>query len=147
MADRISFTLQELVSVLDAHADVRLRAAYGLSIGDFIYLATIDDLQPVDITTLAGCLNLSKAAVSKRMPILAGAGWITTSADPDHGRRVIVTLTERGATVVRDAGDDLDGEVTGLFSDPRLQDDGFDPVALNRHLETLIALVREKGTP
>lgn len=145
MADRISFTLHELVATIDAFADARLRSGYGISIGDFIYLATIADQQPIDLTSLARCLMVTKAAVSKRMPHLAEAGWIRTSNGP--GRRILVGLTDAGASLVERAGGELDGEFMNLFDDPRLIDTGVDRAVLARQLEVLTELVQEKETP
>lgn len=147
MADRITVTLHNLVSLMDSYADEVLRSAHGISFSQFEFLAAVAELQPVDITTLARCLFVTKAAVSKRVPSLVSDGWIVASDDPHHGRRVLLTLTPRALQLVVQAGGGLDDEFTALFADSRLGADGIDVARLNHQLETLIHLVIEKGVP
>lgn len=131
MSDRLSFTLHDVVSTLDAYADGILRAEYGVDVNLFITLATMSE-EPgrVDVTTLARCLGVSKAAVSKRLPSLVDAGWLATESDPANARRVVITLTPKAADLVERAGTALDAEFTSMFAD--LPD--IDPVALNASL-------------
>jgi DNA-binding MarR family transcriptional regulator len=147
VSDRITVTLHHLISLMDSYADEMLQSAHGVTFSQFQFLAAVADLQPVDITTLARCLFVTKAAVSKRVPSLVAEGWITTSDDPQHGRRVLLTLTPRALQLVVTAGGGLDDQFTSLFSDPRLGAEGIDVAHLNRQLETLIDLVTEKGIP
>ena len=143
MSDKLTFTLHELVQVLDLSADSLLTATYGVTGSQFVFLATLADVEPTDVTTLAECLGVSKAAVSKRVPSLVDAGWITASADPHHGRRVVLTLTDRGRDLVDRAGRDLDTQFTALFDHPAAA--GLDPAVLNDQLITLISILRQNG--
>jgi DNA-binding MarR family transcriptional regulator len=147
VADRITVTLHNLMSLMDSYADEMLQRAHGVTFSQFQFLAAVADLQPVDITSLAHSLFVSKAAVSKRVPSLVADGWLTTSEDPHHGRRVLLTLTPRGLQLVIGAGGGLDDQFTALFADPRLGAEGVDVTRLNHQLETLIDLVIEKGIP
>ncbi|MFH8250604.1 MarR family winged helix-turn-helix transcriptional regulator [Microbacterium sp. B2969] len=147
MADRITVTLHHLVSLMDSYADEMLRGAHGVSFSQFQFLSAVAELQPVDITTLARCLFVTKAAVSKRVPSLVADGWIVAADDPHHGRRVLLTLTPRALQLVITAGGGLDDQFTELFADPRLGAEGIDVARLNHQLETLIELVTEKGIP
>ncbi|WP_243077126.1 MarR family winged helix-turn-helix transcriptional regulator [Microbacterium sp. SS28] len=147
MADRITVTLHHLVSLMDAYADEMLQTRHGVTFSQFQFLAAVADLQPVDITSLARCLFVTKAAVSKRVPSLVADGWIVAEGDPNHGRRVLLTLTPRALQLVVQAGGGLDDQFTSLFADPRLGADGIDVDVLNRQLETLMVLVTEKGIP
>lgn len=145
MTDRITATLHHLVATLDAFAEDFLRSRHGVSFSTFHFLAAAADAEPVDITTLAQCLGVTKAAVSKRVPALVAEGWITASDDPHHGRRVLVSLTPRATDLVQVAGGELEAEFTALFGDPRLASEGLDVDAMNRQLAMLITLVHEKG--
>jgi len=147
VSDRITVTLHHLVSLMDAYADEMLQTTHAVTFSQFQFLAAVADLQPVDITTLARCLFVTKAAVSKRVPSLAADGWIVAEPDPHHGRRVLLTLTPRALELVIRAGGGLDDQFTSLFTDPRLGAEGIDVAHLNRQLETLIQLVTEKGIP
>jgi DNA-binding MarR family transcriptional regulator len=144
--ERITVTLHHLVASLDTFAEHFLQAHHGVSFSTFHFLAAVADVEPVDITSLAQCLGVSKAAVSKRVPALVAEGWITTSADPRHGRKVLVSLTPRAAELVRDAGGALEAEFTAVFADSRLAADGVDVARLNHQLHLLTTLVEEKGS-
>lgn len=143
MSDKITFSIHELVSALDTAADAMLTERYGVTANQFVFLATCADVEPTDITGLAECLRISKAAVSKRVPGLVRDGWLTTRDDPAHGRRVILELTDRARDLVERAGRDLDAQFTALFTDPRAR--GIDAALLNDHLNVLTALLRENA--
>lgn len=146
MADRITVTLHELVSELDIYADARLRERYGVSFNLFELLATLAETAPVDITGLARCLRVTKAAVSKRVPALVADGWVT--AEGGEGRRIVLGLTPRGADLVRVAGGELEAEFAGMLGElrgSRAGGDGIDPDALNAHLSRLTDIVVAKG--
>lgn len=147
MADRITVTLHELVAELDLYADAYLRAHHGVSYNLFEFLATLAELEPVDITGLARCLRVTKAAVSKRVPALVGDGWVT--ATPGPGRRVELGLTPRGRDLVDVAGGELELAFTEMLADPRLDParspGAVDPAALHAHLRTLTRIAIEKG--
>ena len=147
MADRITVTLHHLISLMDSYADEMLTSRHGVTFSQFQFLAAVADLQPLDNTTHAKCLFVSKAAVSKRVPSLVADGWLVTSDDPQHGRRVLLTLTPRALALVVQAGGGLDDQFTELFADPRLVAEGVDVGRLNRQLEILMDLVTEKGIP
>lgn len=149
MASRVTVTLHELVAELDIYADDALRKRYGVSFNLFEFLATLAELGPIDITGLARCLRVTKAAVSKRVPGLVADGWI--SADPGPGRRVVLALTEKGLDLVQRAGGELESEFTAMLGDPRLDPavspEAIDAATLNAHLSTLTEIVIEKGRP
>lgn len=147
MSDRVTVTLHHLVAELDAFAEQFLRARHGVSFATFHFLAATADVEPVDMTTLARCLGVTKAAVSKRVPGLVAEGWIAASVDPSNGRRVLVSLTPRGRVLVDTAGAELEAEFAVLFADPRLAEGGVDVARLNDHLMLLTSLVLEKGSP
>ena len=140
MATRITVTLHELVAGLDAYADAVLRAKHGSTFGEFHYLAVLGGLGTVDITTLADCMNLTKAAVSKRVPALVASGLVRTSNDPANARRVLLSLTPRAAELVDRAGGELDATFTALLDD----DPPIDPEALHDVLRTLLTRIQQK---
>lgn len=144
MSDKISFSLHEVVAALDEAADSLLVDKYGVTGSQFIFLAVCADVEPTDVTSLARCLGVSKAAVSKRVPSMVAGGWIITRDDPANARRVVIELTDGARTLVENAGRDLDTAFTALFEDPRAE--GIDPHELNRQLSVLTELLLEKGT-
>ena len=144
MSTRLSFTLHELVSAIDGYADDILREGYGVDANLFITLATMSE-EPgrIDVTTLARCLGVSKAAVSKRVPSLVEAGCIDTHYDHTKARRVVLTLTPRAIELVESAGAALDAEFSSMLAEvPEI-----DPVALNTSLVALTRVVLAKSHP
>lgn len=148
MADRITVTLHELVAELDIAADDYLRQRHGVSFNLFELLVTLTDIAPVDITGLARCLRVTKAAVSKRLPSLTADGWVTT--EPGQGRQVLLQPTPATLEVVRVAGGELEDYFETLLADSRLDPNGptgIPPHRLNAHLSELTRIVLEKGIP
>ena len=147
MAERITVTLHELVAELDIYADAHLREHHGVSYNLFELLATLAETAPIDITGLARCLRVTKAAVSKRVPTLVADGWIT--ADGGEGRRIVLGLTPRGADLVRIAGGELEAEFAGMLAEmrdgPAAAGEPIDDGALNAHLARLPDIVISKG--
>ncbi|WP_394553172.1 MarR family winged helix-turn-helix transcriptional regulator [Agromyces sp. MMS24-JH15] len=144
LGDRVTVTLHLLVDRLDAFADGHLRRRFGLTYSQFMVLAVLADIERPghpDLTELAECLRISKAAVSKRLPSFVTAGWVRTAPDPADGRRLVVALTDEGRELVLRATAELDDSFTELFDDAE-----FDLGALHRDLGTLLALLRTKGT-
>lgn len=139
LGDRVTVTLHHLVDVLDEHADRLLTQEYGVSLNQYLFLAVLSDLEAPDITTLARCLRVSKAAVSKRVGSFVDAGWVTSSDDPGHGRRVVLGLTPAGAALVAGAGERLESEFTAKFA----QVTEVDLVALHTDLKTVLATLQQ----
>lgn len=143
MADRITDTLHHLMAQIDGYADGLLRERHGITYSQFEFLAELAFRQPVDISTLARRLFVTKAAVSKRTPSLVEAGLIETF--PAAGRRVMLQLTAHGAGLVRRASEELDDEFRALLAHPALA--GVDVDRLHSDLRTILALVSGKDLP
>jgi len=133
---RITTSLHELVYAMDGYADRVLLRRFGIDRNLFAFLVPLAR-GPMDVTRLAGSLNLTKAAVSKRVRPLEQEGWLLTSADPGHRRRVVLTLTPRAQSLVAEAGRLLESRFSDLL-------DGavIDPETFQRHLRGLIDAVR-----
>lgn len=145
VSERITFTIHELVAELDAYADDVLGEHYGVSFNHFEFLAVLSDVEPADMTTLARCLGVTKAAVSKRVPALVAGEWITARSEVGGGRSILLSLAPKGAELVREAGAALESEFAEMLVDPALADDPIDVPSLNRQLVGLTALVQQKN--
>lgn len=113
---RVVVALHRLVGAVDAASDALLRARTDYDLATVTFLSVLADAErpdalgdPADgpaerwvpdLTTLAECLGVTRAAVSKRVPRLVAQGLVRTSADPHHARRVRLALTDEGAAVV-----------------------------------------------
>ena len=147
MSDRLTFTLHELLAELDAFADAALRSGYGVTFNHFQFLAVLYDAEPADMTTLAHCLGVTKAAVSKRVPALVEDGWITAQSRPGAGRSILLSLTPKSTELVRDAGAVLDREFAAMLTHPALGDDPIDAPRLNAQLAALTAFIQKQPSP
>ena len=112
---RVVVALHRLVGAVDALSAEILRAETDHDLATVTFLAVLADAERPDalgdpdapgerwvpdLSTLAECLGVTRAAVSKRVPTLVARGLVRTSADPHHARRVRLALTEEGAAVV-----------------------------------------------
>ena len=138
LGDRITVTLHELVDVLDEYADHVLTHEYGVTFNQYLFLAGLSDLDRPDVTTLARCLRVTRAAVSKRVGSFVETGWVRTLADPAHGRRVLLELTPAGRDLVDRAGRDLERHFTSSVMDVP----GVDVPALHTDLTTVLTAMR-----
>lgn len=55
---------------------------------------------PIAVSALAGRMGVSQQAASKAVADLERRGYVTRAADPADGRARLVTLSERGTSVV-----------------------------------------------
>ncbi|MBU3976387.1 MarR family transcriptional regulator [Propionicimonas sp.] len=147
MADRFMVTLHELTSAMDTYADALLRRDHGLSFNEFEYLVVVAEHGGSDVTELARCLRLTKAAVSKRLPALEAAGLVRRSSDPHHRRRVLVNLTERGGQLLQVASAQLEAELDTVFRPADSQQAELDTDRLNTDLLTLCKRIEAKELP
>ncbi|MCA0253266.1 MAG: MarR family transcriptional regulator [Actinobacteria bacterium] len=140
MDTHLTASLHELVYTMDRFADRVLARRFGIDRNLFAFLAPLA-AGSMDVTRLAESLNLTKAAISKRVPLLEQEGWLTTSADPDHRRRVVVTLTPRARLLVTEAGELLNDRFAALLHQTRI-----DPERLHRQVRELIDATRALET-
>mgnify|MGYP001487913872 CR=1 FL=1 len=136
MGNHLTATLHELVYAMDGYADRILTTRFGVGHNHFVFLSPLSHTT-LDVTRLAAQLNLTKAAVSKRVPQLSRAGWLAVAADPDHGRRVLLTLTDAGQALVDEAGTLLNDRFSSLLAATAV-----DQAALTASLTTLVTAVR-----
>ena len=133
MSPSLTASLHELVHAMDAYSDRVLRSRFGVDRNLFAFLSPLS-VGPMDVTRLAERLNLTRAAVSKRVPLLERDGWVTTQAD---GRRLLVDLTPAGRDLVSTAGVLLNVRFAGLLATLDIDVD-----VLDTQVRTLIDAVR-----
>jgi DNA-binding MarR family transcriptional regulator len=115
--DTSSLAVHELVVALDRAADVLLASRYAISHPRFMVLRALRIGGTATQHALGGRLGITDAAVSRMLPGLTAAGLLTVADDPDHGRRRLVTLTDRGEKLARDCELALDAAFTGAATD------------------------------
>ncbi len=121
----ITASLHKLVFAMDRYADIQLRRQFGIDHNLFVFLSPLLGTT-MDVTGLAASLNLTKAAVSKRVPILERDSWVLTGHDPTHRRRVMVALTPKGEAFVASAGALLGGRFGAMLAGLSIDADRLD---------------------
>ncbi len=112
---RITFTLNELVYVLNSAADRHLRAKFDLTYSQFLFLVTLMGQNTPTPSLLAGCLGVSRAAVSQRLPWFQDRGLVEVSKVAGNGKSLSVALTRTGADLATQSADFLEQEFRVLF--------------------------------
>ncbi|NUR63513.1 MAG: MarR family transcriptional regulator [Catenulispora sp.] len=92
----------------------RLRAAQGLTLGQFEFLDLIDRTPDCRVLDIATDVAITVGAVSKAIDRLAAAGWCTRTAHPDDRRSSILRLTPSGEQVLAASRPVVEAELAAL---------------------------------
>ena len=112
---RITFTLNEVVSVLNTSADRLLRAHFNLTYSQFLFLVTLQSLERPTASFLADCLGVSRAAVSQRLPWFEDRGFVEISKPSGNNKNLSISLTKKGRGLANTSVDFLEQEFQALF--------------------------------
>lgn len=112
---RITFTLNELVHVLNASADRLLRAHFNLTYSQFLFLVTLQSLERPTASFLAERLGVSRAAVSQRLPWFEDRGFLEVSRLYGNNKNLSLSLTNKGVNLANSSADFLEREFRALF--------------------------------
>lgn len=118
MANRITFTLNEVVTTLNSHADAILREHYEMTFSQFLFLLSLRD-GTKSLTESANYQGVSVAAVSKRISWFEERELINCTSDPNHGRKSLLSLTTKGKNLVDKSSAVLEGKFQELFKGMR----------------------------
>ena len=113
--NRITFTLNELVSVLNGAADRLLRANFGLTYSQFLFLVTLQGLGESTASQLSERLGVSRAAVSQRLDWFEERKLIKVSKPKDNLKNLSLTLTLQGRSLATSSADFLEEQFRTLF--------------------------------
>lgn len=136
---RVTYTLNKAVAVINGRADAILRARFDMTYSQFVFLMRLGDDQRSQ-AEMAALLDVSPAAVSKRVGWFVDRGLVTTSHNRGNARKVMLSLTARGRMQVRRAADELEAAFITAFEGI----DGVDLDALNTTLATVITHLTDR---
>ncbi len=88
--------LGKFVTLLESEAEHLLRAQLGISYRRMLFLFVLQHQESVTQHRLAQFLGYSDPAVSTMLRELVKDGYVTTTPNPDHGRKHLVRITPRG---------------------------------------------------
>ena len=115
-SSRITFTLNELVYVLNSAADKHLRTRFDITYSQFLFLVTLMGQNKPTPSLLAECLGVSRAAVSQRLPWFQHRGLVEVSKVAGNGKTLSVALTRTGAELATQSADFLEQKFRVLFA-------------------------------
>ncbi|MEY5146106.1 MAG: hypothetical protein RL224_420 [Actinomycetota bacterium] len=114
-SNRITFTLNELVSVLNGAADRLLRNHFALTYSQFLFLVTLQGLGKSTPSQLSERLGVSRAAVSQRLYWFEERKLIKVSKPKDNLKNLSLTLTAQGRSLATSSADFLEEQFRTLF--------------------------------
>ena len=119
---RITFTLNELVYVLNSTADRLLRANFELTYSQFLFLVTLMSQDKPTPSYLAECLGVSRAAVSQRLSWFQDRNLVKISKVSGNDRNLSLALTRKGETLAAQSADFLEKEFRLIFDNAAFVD-------------------------
>ncbi len=111
----LSYLAGKLAFELDRAADQHLQENLGISYRRFLFLTVLQHTGTVTQHELAVALGYSDPAVSTMLVELAREDYIQTAQSPQHGRKRLVTITEKGSEVVAQGRQLLDARFDQLL--------------------------------
>jgi len=115
-SSRITFTLNELVYVLNSTADRLLRANFELTYSQFLFLVTLMSQDKPTPSYLAECLGVSRAAVSQRLSWFQERNLVRVSRVSGNEKNLSLELTRKGELLATQSADFLEKEFRILFA-------------------------------
>jgi len=119
---RITFTLNELVFVLNSTADRLLRANFEITYSQFLFMVTLMSQTNPTPSNLAECLGVSRAAVSQRLSWFQERNFLKISKVSGNDKNLSLALTRKGETVATQSADFLEKEFRILFDNAAFVD-------------------------
>jgi DNA-binding MarR family transcriptional regulator len=119
---RITFTLNELVYVLNSTADRLLRANFDITYSQFLFLVTLMNQSNPTPSYLAECLGVSRAAVSQRLSWFQERNFVKISKVSGNDKNLSLALTRKGETLATQSADFLEKEFRVLFDNAAFVD-------------------------
>jgi DNA-binding MarR family transcriptional regulator len=113
---RITFTLNELVYVLNSTADRLLRANFEITYSQFLFMVTLMSQTNPTPSYLAECLGVSRAAVSQRISWFQERNLVRVSRVSGNEKNLSLELTRKGELLATQSADFLEKEFRILFA-------------------------------
>ena len=119
---RITFTLNELVYVLNSTAGRLLRANFELTYSQFLFMVTLMSQTNPTPSFLAECLGVSRAAVSQRLSWFQERNLVKISRVSGNDKNLSLALSRKGETLATQSVDFLEKEFRVLFDNAAFVD-------------------------
>jgi len=120
--NRITFTLNELVYVLNSTADRLLRANFEITYSQFLFMVTLMSQTNPTPSYLAECLGVSRAAVSQRLSWFQERNLVKISRVSGNDKNLSLALTRKGESLATQSAEFLEKEFRVLFDNAAFVD-------------------------
>lgn len=121
-SSRITFTLNELVYVLNSTADKLLRANFEITYSQFLFMVTLMSQSNPTPSYLAECLGVSRAAVSQRLSWFQERNLVKISRVSGNDKNLSLALTRKGETLTTQSADFLEKQFRLIFDNAAFVD-------------------------
>ncbi len=106
-----TYELHALTFLMDKKADVLLKKFFNIRYSTFLLLSVICALGPnVSQVRIANMLGFTPPALTKQIPKILKNLWISTAPHPQDRRVTLISLSEKGELLVKEAQEMLDRE-------------------------------------
>jgi len=119
---RITFTLNELVYVLNSTADRLLRENFEITYSQFLFMVTLMSQTNPTPSYLAECLGVSRAAVSQRLSWFQERNLVKISRVSGNDKNLSLALTRKGESLATQSAEFLEKEFRVLFDNAAFVD-------------------------
>ncbi|WP_340688071.1 MarR family transcriptional regulator [Amycolatopsis coloradensis] len=111
MDDGLADLLHRVVMLMGEAARRRADDPDGLTYSQIRLLGTLEDIEPTTQHRLAQALSVSDPAISRALRPLEADGLVRITVDPEHARRRLVRITDRGRKAFHATGKPLCDEL------------------------------------
>ncbi|WP_374625855.1 MarR family winged helix-turn-helix transcriptional regulator [Pandoraea sp.] len=135
---RLTYVIASLDRLLRRHMSEAL-APLGLTLAQFTALSVLDARGKLSNAQLAQRSFITPQSANEVVSVMAARQWITREPDPNHGRIVLLQLTDEGRRVLAQC------EAVAKEIDTRMRADVSrdDAAAVQRHLEMFVRNLRD----
>jgi DNA-binding MarR family transcriptional regulator len=123
--NEVAIMLHRVVAALDRAGDRLLREELGISHSRAVLLLVVDRDPGLSQSDLAEALGCTAPAVTSLLREVLRDGYVEVSVGAGNHHRKLVTLTPKGAEVVRAASELLDGRAKDLLRVARVDGEAF----------------------
>lgn len=142
MTESTSYLLGKFVTLLESEAEHLLRARLGISYRRMLFLFVLQHQESITQHRLAQSLGYSDPAVSTMLHELVKDGYVTTTPDPDHGRKHLVRITPHGLELAHKGRHLLDTHFDELVQLAEVDDQQLQH--MTRRLLAALAIKKQK---
>jgi DNA-binding MarR family transcriptional regulator len=107
--DHLPYRLLLLSRMIDRETARLLQTQFGLSLAEWRLLAIGSAMGPSSASEIGAAGEIDRAEISRAFRKLEEAGLMIREPDPKHGKRMIISPTQKGQALFREVRDERRG--------------------------------------